>query len=194
MSGYLTATPRLGPRHQPLFAALSPTEVARVARRMEQDLVLPRTLGVPATADWRWLYDQCVEAGLDHAACVLPLCREHDDIGLSALQKLAGCSIRVWKPRDTPRPPQVVREASGRTVRVESGGFHMGQVVLRVVPNPKKPGSATWHRFQHWRAGDTVGECMSRGMTRADVLWDMDPARKFVVLGTREEWNEQQKA
>ena len=188
MQEYLGETPRLRSSHRELFLSLTATEVARVATRLEQDLVLPRKLGVPHYADGEWLFKACMAEGLDHAGCVLPLCRESDSIGISALEKLVGRPIHVWRPR--PRQPRLPTE-SGSTPRPASGGFSPSQIVLSVVPNPKKAGSATWHRYKHWVAGDTVAQCMARGLTRADVQWDSDFSRGFVKLGSKEDWDAQ---
>ncbi len=184
---WLSEIPRLGGRHRELFRSLTAVEVARVATRLEQDHLLPRKLGVPHHADGDWLFEVCRQEGLDHAGCVLPLCREQDDIGVSALEKLVGKPIFVWRPR--PRQLRLPTTSGGSAPRSAGGGFSPAQVVLSVVPNPKKAGSATWHRYKYWVPGDTVAQCMARGLTRADVQWDTDYSRGFVKLGTKEEWD-----
>jgi hypothetical protein len=183
---WLSDRPRLQERHRVLFESLTSTEVARAATRMEQDMVLPRRLGVPHHADGHWLFEVCRREDLDHASCVFPLCREHDDIGVSALEKLVGKPINVWRPAH--RTPTRTSQAASKPA-TGAGNFSPTQVVLSVVSNPKKVGCAAWHRYRHWVVGETVQACMARGLTRADVLWDIDYSRGFVKLGSREEYD-----
>lgn len=187
MSQYLTTKPMLSAsRHLSLFSSLSREEAIRALVRMEQDMILPRSIGIPPGVSGQWLFDLCLERGLDHASVCFPLCRESDDIGVQTLTKLVGRPITAWMPRQQRLP---LSRSSGSVPHAASngGGFRGDQVVVSVAPNPKKAGSATWHRYRHWRAGDTVAQCMERGLTRADVLWDIDGSRRFVVLGTRED-------
>lgn len=51
--------------------------------------------------------------------------------------------------------------------------------IVSVAPNPKRPGSASWDRYQKWRVGATLAEMRAEGMSAADVGWD--GSRGFVV-------------
>lgn len=53
--------------------------------------------------------------------------------------------------------------------------------VLRVAPNPRKEGTAAHAGYACWRAGDTVDECIARGLPRRYVR--KDTARGRVDLG-----------
>lgn len=166
---------------------LSPDEAGRALVRMEQDMVLPRSLGVPREISGEWLFQKCREMGLDHASCVFPLCRESDDLGRGVLEKLIGRPISQWRPTPSRQPPLRVVEGGGSgKVAGATAGFSPDLLVVSVVPNPKQPGSATYQRFRYWVEGDTLAQCMARGLTRADVSWDTE--RRFVVLGTVEEY------
>lgn len=193
MSDYLTVRPMLSERHLPQFSGLSHHEVLRTVVRLQQDQMLPPRIGYPSTVTGEWLFRLCREAGMDHAAVVFPLCRESDDIGLGALQKLIGKSINVWRrPVYEPRKPTVLRDGTAVAPR-SAGTFSPDMVVLSVVPtNPKKQGSSTWHRFQLWVPGRTIAQVMAAGLTRADVLWDIDASRRFVTIGTAQQWAEMQ--
>ena len=67
------------------------------------------------------------------------------------------------------------KKKRSRTARVDR------RVVLQVAPNPKKPGTGSHLRYAHWRVGETVEAAVARGMTRADVRYDV--ARGYVVVG-----------
>lgn len=194
MQEYLTTKPVLEERHRVNFAALEHAEVLRTVVRLQQDLLLPRNMVFPLRAEGSWLFDLCRDHGLDHAAVVFPLCRESDSIGTGAIAKLVGRPIIVWR-----RPVPVVREeirlSTGAVVPPRAAGsFSPDMVVMSVVDvNPKKPGSSTWFRFKLWVPGRSVAECMRAGLSRADVLWDIDFSRKFVILGTRAQWEDQQR-
>lgn len=56
--------------------------------------------------------------------------------------------------------------------------------VIRLLrtDNPKKPGSATYQRYQRYRDGMTVGEALEAGITSADLAWDASPKRNFVRI------------
>lgn len=174
-------------RHAELFAGLSPDETRRILSRLQQDQLVKRGTTL-ASASGEELFSLCQRTGLDHAAVVFSLACDGDDIGRSAIEKLIGKPIYVHRPTYVRRTVAQERATPRPTTTMPSGEM----VVLSVVPNPKKPGSATWSRFQHWVAGRTVAECIAAGLQKVDVPWDADPSRKFVVLGTREQWLAQQ--
>lgn len=186
---YLCARTVLQDRHREHFTGLTHHEVGRVVSRLQRDSLLPR-VSWPEVATGEWLFDTCRSAGLDHAAVVFPLCAETDSLGLSALVRLIGKPLLVWRrPPPTVRPTVVARDGTPIPPR-SAGTFSPDLVVLRKVPNPKKPGSSTWLRYKLWVPGQTVAQCMAAGLTRADVLWDIDESRRFVVLGTAEQWED----
>jgi hypothetical protein len=189
---YLSTTPVLEERHRAVFESLEPTEVMRAVVRMQQDMVLPRTVRPEGAITGGWLFDLCRDRGLDHATTCFPLCRETDSIGVSALTKLVGRPITAWRPPPrAARPPTTPRVVGERTATASA--LDPAWVVLTAATNPKKPGSATWGRYRHWVPGRTLAECMRLGLTRADVIWDTDPSRRFVTLGTAAQWELQQR-
>ena len=38
------------------------------------------------------------------------------------------------------------------------------RVVEEVKPNPRKPGTAAWRYYECWKVGDTVDQCIARGL------------------------------
>ena len=137
---------------------------------------------VPPDQPGGWLFEQCRDSGLDQVSVVLPLCGDSDAEGRRIIEKLVGKPMNVWVPRVYAAPPP--RDPS----TPEPGTFRPDQVVLSVAPNPKRLHTAAWEMYRKWRPGLTVAEVMRAGMSRAAVLWDIDGSRKFVRLGTREEW------
>jgi len=73
---------------------------------------------------------------------------------------------RARSPRPPAPPP--VRLSTDRSRRLAS-----------VAPNPKRPGSASWDRYQLYRVGETEAEHIARGVLPADIRWDS--TRGFVV-------------
>lgn len=186
---YLTERPLLTGRHMPFFDGLSQVETLRVLTRLQQDQLVRRTETL-AEASGEELFRLCQRLGLDHAAVVFSLGRDGDDIGRSAIEKLIGKPIYVHRHSYVRRTVAQERE---HLARPQASSPTSDMVVLSVVPtNPKKAGTATWSRFQHWVAGRTVGECLAAGLQKADIPWDSDPSRKFVVLGTKAQWEAQQ--
>lgn len=186
---YLTSRPVLQDRHRAAFDLLTHHEVVRTLVRMQQDqLPLPRRMTVPQPASGEWLFEVCRDAGLDHASVVFSLCRETDTIGVGALTKLIGKPILVWRRPEYKKPAPVVDSRGATVAPRPAGTYTLDMVVLSVVPNPKKAGSSTWHRFALWRPGMTIAECRAAGLTHADIVWDIDASRRFVVLGTAQQW------
>ena len=181
---YLSTTPRVVlERHRDKFLALSRDETCRVWVRLQQDQLVPRKwTTMPGSGEE--LYDRCSRLGLDQCQVVLAIVRERDQIGVSAIEKLVGSPIRVWSPpsRSLSALPAAALQVAPRQGSAPAANWH-DLTVLSVAPNPKKKGSATYARYQHWKVGRTVAECMLAGLTLADVKWDIDPSRRFVVVG-----------
>lgn len=176
-------------RHAQYFRDLDRIQALRVLHRLEQQRLVPMRTRLEEESG-EGLFRVCQREGLDHAAVVFSVAADSDDIGRAAIEKLIGKPIHVWqRPAYRQRTVAEERAVVRPTTSMPSGDM----VVLSVVPkNPKKPGTATWARFQHWVPGRTVAECLAAGLQKADVPWDSDPSRKFVVLGTRAQWDAQQ--
>lgn len=63
---------------------------------------------------------------------------------------------------------------------MESDAPQDDRVVASVEPNPKKPGSQAHFRYEFWKVGATVEECLRAGLAREDVRWDVE--KGFVTL------------
>lgn len=71
---------------------------------------------------------------------------------------------------------------TGPTVQATIGNTpaNNDHVIVAVVANPKRPGTASHTRFAAYKVGMTIAEAIKAGVTRADVRWDM--ARDFITL------------
>jgi hypothetical protein len=54
------------------------------------------------------------------------------------------------------------------------------RVIVKVQPNPKRPGSEAHTRYQFYRVGQTVDEFLAAGGRRADIGWDSH--KGFITL------------
>lgn len=52
--------------------------------------------------------------------------------------------------------------------------------VISVAPNPKRPNSSSYFRYNQWRVGETVDDAIARGLSHVDVAHDVK--KGFVVL------------
>jgi len=53
-------------------------------------------------------------------------------------------------------------------------------VITAVTPNPKKPGTATYHRYANYAVGRTLAQVKKLGTTAGDILWDIP--RGFITV------------
>lgn len=61
-----------------------------------------------------------------------------------------------------------------------SGSVPASAIVYVLVPNPKRPGTRAHARFACYQNGKTVKECLTAGVTEADIKYDV--AHDFIVL------------
>lgn len=190
MVEFLRERPMLIPEiHAHFFEGLDRVESLRVLHRLEQHRLVPMKIRL-MEENGEGLFELCRNEGLDHAAVVFSVASESDDIGRSIIEKLIGKPINVWQRPIYHRRTVAEERATPRPASTAPTG---DMVVLSAVPqNPKKQGTATFERFKHWVAGRTVAQCLAAGLAKADIPWDSDPSRKFVVLGTRAQWDAQQ--
>lgn len=61
---------------------------------------------------------------------------------------------------------------------------HADTAVITVLSasNPKKAGTASYDRFALYRTGMTVAQALTAGVTRADLDWDSNSKRNFIVI------------
>lgn len=109
---------------------------------------------------------------MDHRHVVLPLCRDGSREAVQALECLIGkplTRLGISAPRASQKRVVQLREKPTDE-----------RVVTFVAANPKKPGSASHERFARYEVGHTVDECITRGVTRGDISWDLE--RGFIRL------------
>lgn len=159
-------------RYRENFDSLTMEEAAHVAAAIQSAYPdVPVGDGAP-----RPLFEICDEAGLGQADVVMSMARDATALGVVCLEKIVGRPIVRPSERPaaqrTPRTPRVRGPAVRRTDP---------RVILSVAPNPKKPGSKSWPRYELYRVGMTVSEFVEAGGSMADVAWDTE--RGFIKLG-----------
>jgi hypothetical protein len=55
------------------------------------------------------------------------------------------------------------------------------KIKLLVDANPKRKGSACFKRFAKYKTGMSVAQALEKGLTRPDLIWDVD--RGFISIG-----------
>jgi hypothetical protein len=126
------------------------------------------------------LFEFCRDAGLDHARVVLALAREHEPLGVGAIETLVGQPIKPWAasvqakagvPTPVAPPPQV----APTDVRV----------VLSInITNPHREGTTAWAEFNRWEVGKTMGQLIQKGMSRRAAR--RGPRNGWITLGNKE--------
>jgi len=72
------------------------------------------------------------------------------------------------------------RTASTSGPRIPAPPKNDNRVISGVKPNPKKPSSAAYQRYQHYKDGMTVQEFIAAGGTPGDVKYDV--SKGFITL------------
>lgn len=162
---------RLKPHQKDAVRSLN-TEQVRVVHR---DLTVvypdfPKT-EEPPTAEL--LVDLLAARRIDHAGLLRPMFRETSPVAVGAMEHLIG------KPFTRPQPKikHAATTFNGRAPRARPAD---NRIISCIVPNPKKPGSASYDRFAKYRENMTVSEALAAGVTMADIKWDSE--RGFICL------------
>lgn len=172
-------------KYQPNFAQLSPDAEALVASAL-----LRRHPELPPYVPGG-LFRVCAEAGLDQADVVCAVASDPRPLAVQALEVLAGIPVVVGHPcLAGPAPRPVVDESAEapapvrapRAARAPRASTSDPRVIASMVPNPKRPGTASHARYELYRVGMTVDEAIAAGVKREDIAWDSAASRKFIVL------------
>lgn len=161
-------------KYQPNFHSLTPTEAALVAGHIAR-IVAPASIGAATGATGDHLFAACQHFGLTQAQVILAVAPDPSPEAVVALEKLVGKPIVREAPKPKKPAPSAPRPR-GASVRGSDK-----RVVLTVVPNPKKAGSASAARYDLYRVGMTVDQFVAAGGTTADVKWDTE--KGFITLG-----------
>lgn len=163
-------------RYRAQYDALPPLAVAYLwAAAHARHPTLPAPNGHSASGGH--LFDAALVAGLFQAEVVMSVADDPSPDATAALEAFVGHPLRA------PPPPIKTTEAAGpkparqqreRTVRDP-------RVVTSVAPNPRKEGTAAHEGYACWRVGDTVEECIARGLPPRYVRKDVVKGR--VVIG-----------
>jgi hypothetical protein len=178
-------------KYQANFAALSPEAEALVASAL-----LRRHPKLPPYVPGG-LFSVCSEAGLDQADVVCAIASDSSPLAVQAMEVLAGIPVTKGHPclkgpapkTDTPAfspkadAPARVREP--KPARAPRQGVTDPRIITALVPNPKRPGTASFDRFALYQVGMSVDEAIAAGVKREDIAWDSAPSRKFITLESR---------
>lgn len=125
------------------------------------------------------LFMACERARLCQADLVCVLAPHISTVARSAIEKLVGHPIRVL-------PPQQIVDPMRATLRaqLEAAKNDDPREIVRIKPNPKRPGSAAHARYNLYREGMTVSEYLRAGGRKADLRWDIKK-RHIVVRKPR---------
>lgn len=176
-------------KYQSNFAALSPDAEALVASAL-----LRRHPNLPPYIPGG-LFRICEEAGLDQADVVCAVASDSSPLAVQAMEVLAGIPVTVGQPCLTPKPKTVAPQKSvegspapvrePKPARAPRVGVTDPRIITAVVPNPKRPGTASFDRFALYQVGMSVDEAIAAGVKREDIAWDSAPSRKFITLESR---------
>lgn len=75
-----------------------------------------------------------------------------------------------------PKAPKEPKRSSFATLYPEGSA-----VKVLAAANPKKEGSKSRERFEHYYTSKTVGDFLVKGGTYADIMYDV--ARKYIAIG-----------
>lgn len=89
------------------------------------------------------------------------------------VEQLTGRTIQRIPERGRNAPPAKVTPAPPRARGSRSAAYGNDDTVLTVVPNPKKKGGAPYARYEHYAVGLTIAQCIAKGLTPADIVWDL---------------------
>ena len=157
-------------KYQPHFGNLDTSHVSYLAQAISRAYALE----VPDATSGLELWQFCEEAGMDQADVVMSLARDCTVDGVVCIETLLGRPI----VRAVPKPPRrAARPRGAARPRTD------GRRVVRVHPNPKRPGTKSYERFALYQEGLTVTETIALpgGPTKDDIRWDSD--RGFIELG-----------
>lgn len=129
------------------------------------------------------LFERCDEAGLDQASVLLSVTADRSPLAYTIAAHLMGKPIRQCAVGESGLDPLKPETPFRKTAAASSPRPPKSdpRVVVSVAPNPKRAGSASFDRYECWRAGESVSDALARGLTAADVAHDV--RKGFVVLG-----------
>lgn len=144
----------------------------------EQHLRLAMMKRYPAVAELPTdsnLYDIALQLQMDPADVVMCLATDPTEVGVQTAEHLIGRPITRHVAR---APIGKIKHGGRQSPRVTKDD---PRIVTYVAPNPKQSGSGSHLRYQFWEVGITISEARRRGLTSADVKYDID--RGYVKVG-----------
>ena len=81
------------------------------------------------------------------------------------------------KPPKAPKEPKAAKEKSVKRSAFQALYPEDAALTVLVTENPKKQGSKSRERFEHYFTSKTVGEFLAKGGTYADIAYDLGRSR-----------------
>jgi hypothetical protein len=97
------------------------------------------------------------------------------------VQNITPPSNKDAKAQKAPKEPKPKKEGAANRSSFAALYPKEASLKLLVTENPKKAGSKSFERFQHYFTSKTVGEFLSKGGTYGDIAYDI--ARKRIQVG-----------
>ncbi len=198
------------PAHASLYSRLTPPMAQLLAAQLlVHGLLSPTQVAASVGEDLTQVSGSLVAewcAPLSHAQVVLTLARETDPLALDTMEVLLEKPIylcargetaepltdylgrplpvpvgmrRGEAPNTTPMPPMRTRNRDQRTVARRDP-----RVIVRLEPNPKRPGTAAWERYSLYALGMRVEEVLAIGVKRVDLEWDQQKGHIELALAS----------
>ncbi len=158
--------------YTPNFAALTDDQTDYLADAVHTRYphFVPREAGPYESGED--LLNHCDAYQFDQADVVMALSRDASPKGVVIVEKLIGRPITRAEKRQK-------KQAAPRK-RVNPVRGNDPRVITALAANPKRPGSASYDRFELYRVGMTVNEALAAGVRRADIKYDSE--RSFITL------------
>lgn len=164
--------PELKDTHRLAILQLSAAEALRVhAACKAKNPKFPDPLNDGSASEAKGLLLAALKAGNGQADLVMSIVRDNSPIANSAAEKLVGKPIvraperGAHAPRDS-RPPKPARNAKPKK-------YDETDVIIFVLPNPKRAGQAPAIRYDNYRLDMTIAEALKAGLTHGDIAWDL---------------------
>lgn len=91
----------------------------------------------------------------------------------------ASVETTTTKPKKTRGAPKAAKAPKAKAGRVAKFADD-SKIEMLVKENPKREGSGSYQRFAHYRNGMLVKTALDKGVTRGDIIWDVE--HKFIRI------------
>lgn len=161
-------------RYRSILETLSVAELELVADRLRTKRLLNG--GLPDCPTPEELYEHCQAAHLMQADIVVALASEDSFQAKNVVEKLIGRPVHQLPPQVRPETKPVSVTALAAALKHSKDP----RLITRIHPNPKRPGTGAWRRYNLYRENMTVGQYRDLGGEANDIRYDV--WRGFITL------------